>query len=152
MKLYKIETKQLVRTDLDTCWDFFSSPKNLKEITPDYMDFDIRNEVAPKMYPGQIIEYRVSPVAGIKMKWVTEISHVEDKKFFVDEQRFGPYKLWHHKHFFEPHPQGVMMTDLVHYVLPFGFLGTVAHGLFVKKQLEGIFDYRFKKVEDIFGK
>lgn len=151
MNLYHIETKQLVKTDLDTCWDFFSSPKNLKEITPDYMDFNIQNNVEQKMYPGQIIEYRVKPVMGIPMKWVTEISHVEDKKFFVDEQRFGPYNLWHHKHFFEPHQEGVMMTDLVHYVLPFGFLGSIANTLFVKQQLKGIFDYRFKKVEELFG-
>ena len=110
---------------IDEVWDFISSPVNLKEITPDYMGFDIVTEDIPKrMYEGMIIGYKVSPIAGIKTKWLTEITHVVDKKYFVDEQRIGPYKMWHHQHFIEPLPEGgVLMTDIVTYQPPFGFFG-----------------------------
>jgi ligand-binding SRPBCC domain-containing protein len=104
------------------------------------------------MYAGQIIEYKVSPVLGIPIYWMTEITQVDDKKHFIDEQRFGPYSLWHHQHHFKEVPGGVEMTDIVHYKLPFWFLGDIAHSLFVKKQLQHIFNYRFKKVEELFGK
>jgi ligand-binding SRPBCC domain-containing protein len=104
------------------------------------------------MYPGQIIEYIVKPVLGIPLYWMTEISHVEDKKYFVDEQRFGPYTMWHHQHHFKQVPEGIEMTDIVHYKLPLWFLGDIAHFLFVKKQLKGIFDHRFKVVEEMFNK
>ena len=103
------------------------------------------------MYPGQIIEYTVKPVLGIPLYWMTEITHVVDKQFFVDEQRFGPYTMWHHQHHFKAVDGGVEMTDIVHYKLPFWFLGDIANTLFVKKQLQGIFDFRWKKVEDLFG-
>ena len=104
-----------------------------------------------KMYPGQVIEYKVSPVLGIPFYWMTEITHVDDKKYFVDEQRYGPYSIWHHQHHFKEIEGGVEMTDIVHYKLPFWFLGDIANTLFVKKQLQEIFDYRFKKVEELFG-
>ncbi len=117
------------------------------------MGFHIMSDLdSDKMYSGQIIAYKVSPVAGIKMNWVTEITHVKEKEYFVDEQRFGPYSLWHHKHFIKAIPGGVEMTDIVDYKIPFGFLGDIANALMVKKQLKEIFDYRFKKVEEIFGK
>ena len=103
------------------------------------------------MYPGQIIEYKVSPVLHIPIYWMTEITHVEDRKYFVDEQRFGPYAMWHHQHHFKQVDDGVEMTDIVHYKLPFWFLGDIAHFLFVKKQLQGIFDYRFAKTEKLFS-
>ena len=103
------------------------------------------------MYTGQIIEYTVKPVLGIPLYWMTEITHVVDKQFFVDEQRFGPYTMWHHQHHFKAVDGGVEMTDIVHYKLPFWFLGDIANTLFVKKQLQGIFDFRWKKVEDLFG-
>ena len=104
------------------------------------------------MYAGQVIEYKVSPVLGIPLYWMTEITHVEDRKFFVDEQRFGPYSLWHHQHHFREVGADVEMTDIVHYKLPGWLLGDMAHGLFVQKQLREIFDYRYRKVEEIFGK
>ena len=104
------------------------------------------------MYPGQIIEYKVSPVLNIPIYWMTEITHVADKKYFVDEQRFGPYEMWHHQHHFKSVEGGVEMTDIVHYKLPFWFLGDIAHFLFVKKQLQGIFDYRFTKTEKLFNR
>jgi ligand-binding SRPBCC domain-containing protein len=148
--MYQLIRKQFVPTDLETCWNFFSSPKNLKAITPDYMGFDILVDIPEKMYEGLMIEYKVKPVLGIPMNWITEIKYVHDHKFFVDEQRKGPYKIWHHEHHFEPVEGGVMMTDIVSYELPFGFLGKIAHPLFVRKKLEEIFDYRFKKVEEIW--
>ena len=103
------------------------------------------------MYAGQVIEYQVSPVLGIPLYWMTEITHVEDRKYFVDEQRYGPYSMWHHQHHFKMIEGGVEMTDIVHYKLPLWFLGDMANSLFVKKQLQQIFDHRFKKVEELFG-
>lgn len=104
------------------------------------------------MYAGQIITYRVSPVLGIPLFWMTEITHVREGEYFVDEQRKGPYAMWHHQHFFKPIPGGVEMTDIVNYELPLGILGDIAHLLFVKKQVEGIFEYRVKALEDRFGR
>ncbi|MGH1336482.1 MAG: SRPBCC family protein, partial [Aureispira sp.] len=140
MSTYHIHTKQLVPITLKEAWDFFSSPKNLKEITPDYMGFHIRSEYDGKMYPGQIIEYTVKPVLGIPMYWMTEITQVKEQHFFIDEQRVGPYNMWHHQHFFREVEGGVEVEDMVHYRLPLGPLGNIAHALFVKKQLQGIFD------------
>lgn len=152
-KLYRLTFKQNIPSDINTIWEFISSPKNLKLITPPHMGFNIVSELdSDKMYPGQIIAYKVSPVAGIKMNWVTEITHVKDHEYFVDEQRFGPYSLWHHKHFIKPIKGGVEMVDIIDYKIPFGFLGDIANSILVKKQLQQIFDYRFKKVEELFGK
>ena len=151
-KLYRLTFKQNIPSDIHTIWDFISSPKNLKLITPPHMGFDIVSELdSDKMYPGQIIAYKVSPVGGVKMNWVTEITHVKDHEYFVDEQRFGPYTLWHHKHFIKPIEGGVEMTDIIDYKVPFGFLGDIANIILVKKQLHHIFDYRFKKVEELYG-
>lgn len=152
-KLYRITFKQSIPSNIETVWEFISSPKNLKLITPTHMGFNIVSDMdSDKMYPGQIIAYKVSPIAGVKLNWVTEITHVKDNEYFVDEQRFGPYKLWHHKHFIKAIPGGVEMTDIVDYKVGFGFIGDIANALLVKKQLKLIFDYRFKKVEEIFGK
>ncbi len=104
------------------------------------------------MYAGQIITYTLTPLLGIRVKWMTEITHVKEGYYFVDEQRFGPYKLWHHKHRFVATANGVDMYDDVNYVIPFGFMGTIAHKLFVRKRIEGIFKYRTKVVEELFGK
>jgi ligand-binding SRPBCC domain-containing protein len=150
--MYQFKTIQIIPTDLETCWDFFSSPKNLKIITPDYMGFEVLVDVPEKMYAGLMIEYEVRPLMGIPMKWITEITHVDELKFFVDEQRKGPYKIWHHEHHFKQLENGIEMTDIVSYELPFGILGKLAHPLVVKSKLNQIFDYRFQKVEDIFGK
>ncbi len=138
---------------MDVAWDFFSSPKNLQKITPDHLGFKIiSNHHGDKMYAGQIIEYKVKPLLGIPLYWMTEITHVEERKYFIDEQRFGPYSLWHHQHHFIEKNGGVEMTDIVHYKLPLGFLGDIAHGLFVKKQLKKIFDHRYQVVETLFNK
>jgi ligand-binding SRPBCC domain-containing protein len=152
MAFYSITTKQKVPITLEEAWEFFSSPKNLATITPDHLGFKITStDVREKMYPGQIITYTVKPVLGIPLPWMTEITHVADKEYFVDEQRFGPYALWHHKHFFRKIEGGVECIDKVDYKLPLGFLGSIAHSLFVKKQLKGIFNYRHKKLEELFG-
>ncbi len=151
--LYQIRTKQLLKIDLKTAWDFISSPKNLATITPSYMGFVIKSppEDIEKMYAGQIIEYDVTPILGIKMRWVTEITYVEQGHYFVDIQRFGPYALWHHKHFLKEVPGGVEVTDIIHYKPPLGFLGRLAHALFIKKQIKTIFDYRHQKLEAMFN-
>jgi ligand-binding SRPBCC domain-containing protein len=150
-KVYSLKIIQHIPTDIETAWAFFSNPNNLKDITPPNMGFKtISKHHGEKMYAGQIIEYKVSPVLGIPLYWMTEITHVEDKKYFVDEQRFGPYSLWHHQHHFKETNGGVEMTDIVHYKLPFWFLGDIANSLFVSNQLKGIFNYRYKKVEEMF--
>lgn len=151
-KVYAIKTIQTIPVSLDAAWDFFSSPANLKEITPDNLGFNIISKHhGDKMYAGQIIEYTVKPVLGIPLYWMTEITHVEDKKYFVDEQRYGPYNMWHHQHHFKAANGGVEMTDIVHYKLPFWFFGDIAHSLFVKKQLQHIFNFRNQIVAKKFG-
>jgi ligand-binding SRPBCC domain-containing protein len=152
-KVYSLKTIQKIPVDINTAWDFFSRPDNLKDITPNVLGFKIISKPhGDKMYSGQIIEYKVSPVAGIPLYWMTEITHVEDKKYFVDEQRYGPYSLWHHQHHFKIINGGVEMTDIVHYRIPFGFFGDIANALVVLKKLKRIFEYRFKVVEEKFGK
>lgn len=151
MKVYSLKTEQLVHATLDECWAFFSSPRNLQKITPQTMGFEITDFDEKNMYAGQIIQYKVSPLLGIKLSWVTEITFVKDQNYFIDEQRFGPYALWHHKHFFETTDQGVLMTDLVHYALPLGFLGRIMNWLVVKNKLKTIFEYRKEKVDQLFN-
>ena len=149
--LYTIHRKQKLPITLQEAWDFISDPKNLAVITPDTMGFKTLSGDERKMFPGQIIHYTITPVLGIKVQWVTEITHVVDKSFFVDEQRYGPYKFWHHKHFLKEISDGVEMEDIVHYKLPMGFLGRLAHPLLVKPKLEEIFNYREKKLKELFG-
>jgi ligand-binding SRPBCC domain-containing protein len=152
MSLYTLEVRQKIPASKEVVWDFISSPENLKKITPGYMGFDVTtNDLPGKMYPGLIISYKVSPFFGFKMTWVTEISHVEELKYFVDEQRIGPYKFWHHQHLLESISGGVMMKDIVNYAPPLGFLGTIANALFIRNQLKEIFDFRKRKLEEIFG-
>lgn len=151
-KVYSLKTVQNIPVSLDKAWDFFSNPVNLQAITPGNLGFRIISKHhGDKMYAGQLIEYKVSPLLGIPLYWMTEITHVEDKKYFVDEQRYGPYSMWHHQHHFKIIDGGVEMTDIIHYKLPLWFLGDIANGFFVKKQLQQIFDHRFKKVEELFG-
>lgn len=150
--MYQLKQTQIVKTDLQTCWDFFSAPANLQKITPDYMGFDVLTEVPDKMYEGLFISYTVRPLLGIPMNWITEITHVKDQHFFVDEQRKGPYRIWHHEHHFKEVEQGVEMTDIVSYELPFGILGKLVHPILVRKKLEEIFEYRNKVVDALFNK
>jgi|TARA_B110000879_G_scaffold38994_1_gene54581 ligand-binding SRPBCC domain-containing protein len=151
MKIYRKHTFQNLPITCDQAWDFLCDPNNLKTITPDYMGFEILSGAEKKMYAGQIIQYIVTPVMGIPTKWVTEITHVKEGEYFVDEQRFGPYALWHHKHFIRPIENGVEMEDIIDYKIPFGTLGRLAHPIIVKPKLNEIFDYRQKKLIELFG-
>ena len=150
-KVYSFKTTQLLPISMEAAWNFFSNPENLFDITPDKLDFrTISRYHGDKMYTGQLIEYTVSPFLGIPLYWMTEITHVEQHKYFVDEQRFGPYSMWHHQHHFKEVEEGVEMTDIVHYKLPFWFFGDIANWFFVKQQLKIIFDYRFNAVKKYF--
>ncbi|HAT66295.1 MAG TPA: cell division inhibitor [Flavobacteriaceae bacterium] len=152
MKIYTLKATQFLPTSKKKAWEFLSSPKNLKIITPEYMGFDILSGTDRKMYPGQIIQYIVTPIMGIKTKWVTEITHIKEGEYFVDEQRFGPYALWHHKHFIKEVDGGVEMEDIIDYKLPFGFLGQLLHPILVKPKLNEIFNYRKEKLRVLFEK
>ncbi|WP_304145691.1 SRPBCC family protein [Mesoflavibacter zeaxanthinifaciens] len=152
MKIYRLHQKQNLPITKQEAWDFLSDPKNLKVITPDYMGFHILSGADRPMFAGQIIQYIVTPVLGIKTKWVTEITHVIDGEYFVDEQRFGPYSLWHHKHFIKEIDGGVEMEDIIDYKIPMGIFGQLVHPILVKPKLKEIFDYRTKKLEELFGK
>jgi len=153
MPVYTLYETMKIPSSIEQIWDFISSPKNLKHITPEYMGFDITTKNLPeKVYAGMIISYTVSPIMGIRMRWVTEITHVSEQKYFVDEQRVGPYKMWHHQHIIEAIEGGVLMTDIIDYQPPMGFLGAIANKLMIKKQLNGIFTFRKKKMEEHFGK
>ena len=153
MGVYRIYEKQTLHASLEEVWDFISSPRNLQEITPDSMGFKIVTPDLPdKMYPGMMVSYKVSPLLGIRMTWVTEITQVDEKNYFVDEQRVGPYALWHHEHFIKQVTDGIEMIDIVTYRLPLGFLGSLAHSLFVKQKLRSIFNYRTEILEKRFGK
>lgn len=145
-------TKQFLPISIDEAWDFFSSPKNLNEITPPNMVFEIVSELPEKMYEGIFIIYRLSPFLSIPMQWVTEITHIREKQFFVDEQRKGPYRIWHHEHHFEKVEGGVMMTDRLHYDIGKSFLGKLAGALFVHRMVRNIFEYRRQVLEKKFGR
>ncbi|MFN8115984.1 MAG: SRPBCC family protein [Bacteroidia bacterium] len=154
MNFYSIKSTQHLPISVKEAWDFFSSPNNLAKITPPDMGFIITSDKkdGEKMYAGQIITYIIKPMLGIPVKWMTEITHVKEGEYFIDEQRFGPYKLWHHRHSFKKTVNGVEMNDEVNYVLPMGILGTIAHKLFIRKRIEYIFEYRTKVLDDFFKK
>lgn len=152
MGVYQFKQEHNIKASSEEIWDFISSPKNLKEITPAYMGFNIvSNDLPEKMYPGMIIIYKVSPLLGIKMTWVTEITQVKEKEYFIDEQRVGPYRTWHHEHFIEAVAGGVIMKDFVTYQPPMGILGSLANALFIRKKLVEIFNYRTKIINQKFG-
>jgi ligand-binding SRPBCC domain-containing protein len=152
MAAYSIKTVQKIPVSLEKAWEFFSNPANLQAITPGDMGFKIiSRHQGDKMYAGQIIEYTVKPVPGIPVYWMTEITQVKDKEYFIDEQRFGPYALWHHQHHFKAIEGGVEMTDIVHYKNPMWIFGKLANVLFIRNKLKSIFTYRFDKVEELFG-
>jgi len=152
MTAHTIRTVQKIPAPPEAVWSFFSNPYNLRQITPPAMGFRIiSRHHGDTIYPGQLIEYQVRPLAGIPVYWMTEITHVRNGDYFIDEQRFGPYRLWHHQHHFKPIPGGVEMTDIVHYRIPWWLGGRLANGILVKKKLLDIFTYRYKKVESLFG-
>lgn len=149
MKLHVLDRIQRVPIPLEQAWDFFSDARNLATITPPEMGFEVTSPLPERMYAGMIITYRVRPLLGVPVTWVTEITHVEEHVRFVDEQRFGPYRFWHHQHLFRQVPGGVEMRDIVHYALPPG--GGVARRWLVTPKLENIFEYRRKVLHDRFG-
>jgi len=152
MKVYHLRRKQFLPITLAEAWEFFSSPRNLGAITPSHMKFRILHiSGGERMFAGQLIRYHVHVLPGIRVHWVTEITHVRELYYFVDEQRFGPYAMWHHSHYFREVDGGIEMTDEVHYAIPFGFIGRFANWLFVEKQVNAIFDYRFDVLEKRFG-
>ena len=150
-KIYSFKTVQDIPIPLDQAWEFFSNPSNLQTITPDDMNFTIISKFqSDKMYAGQVIEYSVKPFPGFSMYWMTEITRVSEKNYFIDEQRSGPYSLWHHQHHFKTIEGGVEMTDIIHYKIPFWILGDFANWLFVKSKLKKIFNYRANKIQELF--
>ncbi|NBS16148.1 MAG: hypothetical protein EBT06_05510 [Gammaproteobacteria bacterium] len=147
MALHQLHRRQFIPLPLDEAWSFFSTPRNLEAITPDFLHFKILSEVPDDLYNGLIIAYQIAAVGGIPMTWVTEIKHVVPERQFVDEQRIGPFRFWFHEHRFEPVKGGIEMIDTVHYVMPWGLLGEIVHGLFIKQRLKRIFDYRASYIE-----
>ncbi|MFO1447088.1 MAG: SRPBCC family protein [Opitutaceae bacterium] len=150
--IQRLHRDQVVRGDPGRIWEFFASPYNLDTLTPASLSFRILGEVAPRMYPGQMIEYRVGVLPGVTTRWLTEITHVREGSFFVDEQRIGPYRLWHHEHHFTSIPGGggVRMVDLVTYEVGWGPLGDLLHALWIRRQLKAIFDFRTRRIEELF--
>jgi ligand-binding SRPBCC domain-containing protein len=153
VKTYLLKSEQRIPIGLEEAWDFFSSPLNLAKITPKEINFVVTSDYTQdtKSYAGMIITYKVSPVFGIKMDWMTEITHVKDGEYFVDEQRFGPYALWHHQHHFKAIEGGVLMTDILNYAIPYGIIGRLGNTILVGKQVRKIFSYREKAINDLFG-
>jgi ligand-binding SRPBCC domain-containing protein len=151
MKLYRLHRLQRLPIGLDEAWAFFSSPRNLAAITPPWLDFRVTNDPPEPVHAGTIITYTIRPALGLRVRWVTEITHVEPPHFFVDEQRFGPYRFWHHQHRLRVVEGGVEAEDLVHYALPLGPLGAFTHALTVRKRLDAIFAYRRQALAERFG-
>jgi ligand-binding SRPBCC domain-containing protein len=151
MKLNTIRRVQNLPVSLGKAWDFFSDPSKLAEITPAWLGLDVKSELPPRMHAGMVVRYTIRPFTGVSVQWITEITHAEEPFFFVDEQRFGPYKFWHHQHIFKETANGCEMTDQVDYALYGGFLGELVHSFYVRGRLEEIFDYRYKKLAEIFG-
>jgi ligand-binding SRPBCC domain-containing protein len=153
MAFYQFIRKQELNCNSDMVWEFISNPENLKRITPPNLGFKIlTNAISEKMYAGMIISYHVTPMFGIKTLWVTEITHVSEGKYFVDEQRIGPYKIWHHQHLIEQVGAKTIMTDIVSYQPPFGFIGSIFNWLIIRPKLDSIFNFRERVLEKIFGK
>ena len=150
MKIHRLEVDQKLHIGLDEAWEFFSTPKNLNLITPDDMSFMILSGAESKAYAGQLIRYKIKPLFSISMNWVTEITQCVDRKYFIDEQRFGPYKFWHHQHHFKEVSDGVVMKDILHYALPFGFIGELMGNLLLHQKVQNIFTFREKKLLEIF--
>jgi ligand-binding SRPBCC domain-containing protein len=148
--IYQLHRQQVIPASLGQVWDYFADPLNLNTITPPNMNFEILWGGDQEMYLGQLIEYRVQFMPLVRSRWLTEITHLEDKRRFVDEQRIGPYAFWYHEHWFEEVSQGTRMTDRVTYKLPFGLLGELVHRVYVRPRLKKIFDYRFSMIDEIF--
>ncbi|MFO7862556.1 MAG: SRPBCC family protein [Salinivirgaceae bacterium] len=148
--IYILETSQVLNTTIEQAWGLLSSPENLQRITPPSMGFKITSGGGKAMYAGQIITYKVRIAKWVVNNWVTEITHVKDQYYFIDEQRVGPYRMWHHEHWIRQRADGVEMFDRITYKVPFGFLGHIAHWVFVKRKLLAIFQFRREKLTELF--
>jgi ligand-binding SRPBCC domain-containing protein len=152
MKIYQYKTSQKLNISKNDAWNFFSNPTNLSKITPNWLGFQVISSLPEKMYAGLIISYTVKPLLNIPSSWVTEITHVNEQNYFVDEQRFGPYKMWHHEHIFKEADDGnILMEDIVSYAVPFGYLGRIVNSIIISKKINEIFEYRRKVLEKMFG-
>lgn len=152
MKIYQYKTSQKLNISKNDAWNFFSNPTNLSKITPNWLSFQVTSSLPEKMYAGLIISYTVKPLLNIPSSWVTEILHVNEQNYFVDEQRFGPYKMWHHEHIFKEADDGnILMEDIVSYAVPFGYLGRIVNSIIISKKINEIFEYRRIVLEKMFG-
>lgn len=150
MKIYQLKTKQFLPISIDKAWEFFSNPNNLSKITPPWLNFEVTSQLENKVYAGMIITYKVRPLLNIPITWVTEITHVREPNFFVDEQRFGPYKFWHHQHIFKKVEGGIEMEDIISYAVSFGFVGTIINRLIISEKINEIFSFRKEKLTELF--
>lgn len=149
---YQLKKEQYLPVKKESLWDFVSSPKNLKRITPTYMGFDIITpDVPEEMYNGVHIGYIVKPLWGVKMKWLSELKHIRKNEYFVDEQRVGPYRYWFHEHILEDNGEGCLMTDRISYALPRLPFSTIINKWIVRRKLEEIFEYREKVFAENFS-
>jgi len=151
MKLYQLKVKQLLPMSLNEAWSFFSDPRNLSKLTPQWLNLKITSNLPHEMYEGMIISYKVHPILGVPINWITEITSVEEKKYFIDEQRFGPYKLWHHQHHFKEIDGGIEMEDIVSYALPFDPFSRLLNKLLVGKKVKKIFEFREEVLKKLFN-
>ena len=150
MKLHQIKSKQILLMTLNDSWGFFSDPRNLSKITPPWLNLKITSDLPDMMYEGMIITYKVYPFLGIPSNWVTEITRLKDREFFIDEQRFGPYKFWHHQHHFKEIDKGIEMTDIVNYALPLDPISRPLNRLIVGKKVKEIFEFREDVLNELF--
>src|SRR5215207_1255189 len=150
-RIHQLRSVQRLPVSLERAWEFFSDPRNLVILTPGFLILKIVGSPVEEIYAGQVILYTVTPLFGIPLSWMTEITHVEKGKRFVDEQRKGPYRLWHHQHHFHPINGGVEMTDIVHYRIPLGLAGELAHKMIVRKKRSQIFSWRYQSLNTVFG-
>lgn len=151
MKLYRLQKYQKLPISVQEAWSFLCQPKNLSTLTPSAMNMNIISGADKPMYAGQILQYSVTPLPGFKTKWISEIKQYEELKYFVDDQIYGPYAFWHHKHFVREIDGGVEIEDIIDYKVPLGILGRLAHPILIKPKLEGIFKYRQEQMEALFG-
>ena len=150
MKIYQFRSKQFLPINIEIAWEFFSNPNNLRTITPPWLNLEVTTQLESRMYAGMIITYLVRPILNIPATWVTEITQVHVPNFFVDEQKFGPYKLWHHQHVFREAKNGIEMEDIVNYAVPLGFIGRLANNLIISKKIKSIFEYRTEILNKMF--
>lgn len=152
MSIHTFQQNQTLPISLGEAWEFFANPQNLATLTPEWMHLTFVDPVPEKMYEGMIMTQRIKPLWGIPLTWVTEITHIEERAYFIDEQRIGPYKFWHHEHRLREVSDGVELRDILHYALPFGLIGNMAHHLVVKKEIAAVFAYRYDTLQTMFPK